>query len=118
MTFSYVPIYNFTKEGKMTKYLLVYYGGKMETDPKLVEKSMAKWMKWFTDLGQAVVDGGAPTQPGKMVSSSGVKSVGAKPVSGYTILQADSLNAAIALAKGSPVIAEGGQVAVYPFKPM
>ena len=102
----------------MAKYLLVYYGGKMETDPKLVEKSMAKWMKWFAGLGEAVVDGGAPTQPGKIISSSGVKSVGAKPVSGYTILQADSLNAAITMAKGCPVIAEAGQVAVYPLMPM
>ena len=118
MTFSYVIIYNLIKEGKMTKYLLVYYGGQIETDPKLVEKSMAKWMKWFTDLGQAVVDGGAPTQPGKMVSSSGVKSVGAKPVSGYSILQAKSLDAAIAMAKSHPDIAEGLQVAVYPLMSM
>ena len=97
----------------MAKYLLVYYGGKMETDPKMVEKSMATWMKWFADLGKAVADGGAPTQPGKMVSSGGVKSVGAKPVAGYSILQAKSLDAAVALAKGCPVIAEwrtGGSV--------
>jgi hypothetical protein len=64
------------------------------------------------------VDGGAPTQPGKIVSSSGVKSTGAKPVSGYSILQARSLDAAIALAKSCPVIADGGQVAVYPLMPM
>jgi len=102
----------------MEKFLLVYYGGKMETDPKMVEKSMAKWMKWFADLGKAVVDGGAPTQPGKIVSSSGVKSTGAKPVSGYSILQARSLDAALALAKSCPVIADGGQVAVYPLMPM
>ena len=37
----------------MGKYLLVYYGGEMETDPKLVEKTMATWMKWFGDLGKA-----------------------------------------------------------------
>jgi hypothetical protein len=102
----------------MAKYLLVYYGGKMETDPKMVEKSMATWMKWFGDLGQAVVDGGAPTQPGKIVSKSGVKSVGAKPVAGYSILQARSLDAAIALAQSHPDIAEGLQVAVYPLMSM
>ena len=102
----------------MAKYLLVYYGGKMETDPKRVEKSMANWMKWFAGLGKAVVDGGAPTQPGKIVSSTSVKSVGAKPVSGYSLLQADSLDAAVAMAKSCPVIADGGQVAVYPLMPM
>jgi hypothetical protein len=102
----------------MAKYLLVYYGGKMETDPKLAEKTMATWMKWFGDLGKAVVDVGAPTQPGKIVSKSGVKSAGAKPVGGYSIVQADSLDAAIALAKGCPVIAVGGQVEVCPLMPM
>ena len=104
----------------MAKYLLVYYGGggEMETDPKLAEKVMATWMKWFSDLGKAVVDAGAPTQPGKIVTKSGVKSVGAKPVAGYTILQAKSLDAAIALAKSHPDIAEGLQIAVYPLMPM
>jgi hypothetical protein len=106
------------KEGKMAKYLLVYYGGKMENDPKMVEKSMATWMKWFADLGKAVVDGGAPTQAGKIVSKSGVKSPGAKPVAGYSILEAKSLDAAIAMAKSHPDIAEGLQVAVYPLMPM
>ena len=102
----------------MAKYLLVYYGGKMETDPKMVEKSMAKWMKWFGDLGKAVVDGGAPTQAGKIVSKSGVKSVGGKPVAGYSILEAKSLDAAIAMANSHPDIAEGLKVAVYPLMPM
>jgi hypothetical protein len=104
----------------MAKFLLVYYGGQMEPnpDPKMVEKTMAVWMKWFADLGKAVVDMGAPTQPGKLVTKSGVKSVGAKPVAGYTILQADSLDAAIAMAKSHPDVAEGMQVGVYPLAQM
>ncbi len=104
----------------MAKYLLVYYGGQMDTnpDPKVVEKAMAVWSKWFAALGKAVVDMGAPTQPGRLVTKSGVKSTGAKPVAGYTILQAGSLDAAIAMAKSHPDIAEGMQVAVYPLAPM
>jgi hypothetical protein len=102
----------------MTKYLLVYYSGSRETEPEMHEESMAPWIKWFGDLGEAVVDAGAPTQQGKIVSKSGVKSVGAKPVGGYTILQADSLDAAIKMAKGSPAITAGGQVAVYPLLSM
>ena len=102
----------------MGKYLLVYYGGKMETDPKLAEKVMATWMKWFGDLGDAVVDPGAPTQPGKVVSSSGVKSAGVKAVGGYSILQAKSLDAAVKLAKGCPVLAVGGLVEVSPLLSM
>ena len=102
----------------MAKYLFVYYGGKMETDPKKIEKSMAAWNKWFAGLGKALVDGGAPTQPGKIVSSDGVKAIGAKPVTGYSILQADSLDGAMALAKSCPIITAEGQVAVYTVMPM
>ena len=102
----------------MGKYLLVYYGGKMEPDPKLAEKTMAAWMKWIGELGEAVVDPGAPTQPGTVVSSSGFKSAGAKPVGGYSILQAQSLDAAVRLAKGCPVLAVGGLVEVSPLLPM
>ncbi|MGD1119762.1 MAG: YciI family protein [Dehalococcoidales bacterium] len=102
----------------MAKYLLTYYGGKMETDPKKAEQSMAKWMKWFKDLGKAVVDSGNPTQAGKIVSSSGTKSVGPKSVTGYSIIQADSLDAALAMAKSCPQIAAGGEIEVDTIMPM
>ena len=102
----------------MAKYLLVYYGGQMETDPKKQAKSMDAWMKWFGSLGKAVVDGGAPTMPGKIVTATGVKSPGVKPVTGYSIMQAANMDAALKIAKGSPQITAGGQVAVYELAPM
>ena len=102
----------------MNKYLLVFYGGKMETDPKMMEKSMAKWNKWYADLGKAVVDGGNPTGPGKVVSETGVKSTGSKPVTGYSIIQSQDMDAATAMVKSCPVLAAGSQVAVYPIMSM
>ena len=102
----------------MAKFLLVYYGGKMETDPEKAKKVMAGWLKWFGGLGKAIVDAGAPTMPGKTVSAIGVKSIGARPVTGYSILQAENLDAALAMAKGCPIIGDGGQVAVYTLMPM
>jgi hypothetical protein len=102
----------------MAKYLFVYYGGKMVTDPKEREKMMAGWMKWFGDMGKAVVDAGAPTQAAKTVSSKGVKDIGANPVGGYSVIQADNLDAAIAFAKKCPIVAEGGDVAIYTIMPM
>ena len=102
----------------MAKYLFVYYGGQMETDPKKAAKSMEDWMKWFGRLGKALVDGGAPTMPGKIVSAGGVKSAGAKPITGYSIMQAANMEAALKIAKGSPQITARGQVAVYELAPM
>jgi hypothetical protein len=102
----------------MAKYLFVYYDGKTETDPKKVEKVMADWMKWFGSLGKALVDGGAPTKPEKIVNANGVKSVGGNPVTGYSILQADNLEAAIAMAKTCPIMGAGGDTAIYTVLPM
>ncbi len=90
----------------------------METDPKKAAKSMEVWMRWFSNLGRTVVDVGAPTMPGKIVNASGVRSPGAKPVTGYSIMQAANLGAALEIAKGSPQITAGGQVAVYELAPM
>jgi hypothetical protein len=42
-----------------------------------------------------------------------VGDVSGTPFTGYTILQADSLDAATGLAKNSPVLQGGGSVTVY-----
>jgi hypothetical protein len=103
----------------MEKYLLVYYGGKIAATPAEQKKSMEIWMKWFKNLGNAVVDMGAPTTAGKEVSSSGEKKIPSiNPITGYTILQTDNMDAALKMAKSSPQIADGGKIAVYSMLPM
>lgn len=102
----------------MANFLYVYYGGMMAETTEEQKKSMDAWMGWFGKMGKAVVDAGAPTQPGKIVSKSGVKTTGANPVTGYSIVKADNLDAAVAMAKGCPSIPDGGKVAVYELMPM
>jgi len=102
----------------MANYLFVYYGGMMAATPAEQKKSMDAWMAWFGKLGKAVVEAGAPTKPGKIVSKSGTKSISDNPVTGYSIVKADNLDAAVTMAKGCPSIPIGGQVAVYELLPM
>lgn len=103
----------------MGNYLFVYYGDMgMAATPAEQKKSMDAWMGWFGKMGKAVVDGGSPTKPGKIVSKSGAKAISANPVTGYTIIKAANLNAAVVMAKGCPSIPEDGQVAVYEILPM
>jgi len=103
----------------MGNYLFVYYGDMgMAATPAEQKKSMDAWMGWFGKMGKAVVDGGAPTKPGKIVSKSGARAISANPVTGYTIIKAANLDAAVVMAKGCPSIPEGGQVAVYELLPM
>jgi hypothetical protein len=97
----------------MAKFLYVYYGGKVETDPKKQKESMDAWMKWFTGLATAVVDTGNPTMPGKIVSKNGNKDISGNYITGYSIVKADNLDTATQIAKGSPQLTAGGQIAVY-----
>jgi hypothetical protein len=71
---------------------------------------------WYEKLGSAVVDGGNPFTPtAKSIASDGTVRDG--PVgamaTGYTIISADSLDAAVEKAKGCPVLQGGGQISVY-----
>ena len=38
--------------------------------------------------------------------------IGANPLSGYSLVQADSIDAAVEMAKGCPILASGGSVEV------
>lgn len=98
----------------MANYLLAYKGGRMaETDAER-EAAMAAWGSWFQSLGPAVVDPGNPFGPSKTIVQDGsIGDGGAAGLTGYSVLTADSLDAATNLAKGCPVISNGGAVEVY-----
>jgi len=102
----------------VTKFLFVYYGGMMAATPAAQKKSMDAWMGWFGKLGKGLVDAGAATKPGKIVSKSGAKAINGDVVTGYSVVMADNLDAAVVMAKGCPSIPEGGQVAIYELMPM
>lgn len=100
----------------MTKFLFVYHGGGAPASPEEQARVMDQWGRWFGGMGAAVVDGGNPVGKSATVQSNGsvVPHGGANPASGYSIVQADSLDAALAHAKGCPLLQAGGSVEVAP----
>jgi hypothetical protein len=100
----------------MANFLLVYTGGGMPASDAERTKVMDAWGAWFGRLGPAVVDAGNPIGPkAKSISSDGSVHDGAvgTAASGYSILKADSLNQAVELAKGCPVLESGAKISVY-----
>jgi len=100
----------------MANYILLYSGGSMPATAEDQAAQLKVWTEWFTSLGAAVVDGGNPfTGQAKHVAAGGKVSDG--PVgtmaTGYSILKADSLDAAVGLAKGCPALQGDGQVTVF-----
>ena len=97
----------------MANYLLVYHGGRMPESPEEGAKVTKAWTDWFGVLGSAVVDGGNPVSQVKTIHADGsVTDGGTNPASGYSVIKADSLDQAVKLATGCPVLAGGASVEV------
>jgi hypothetical protein len=70
---------------------------------------VAAWTAWFDSMGAAVVDMGKPVAESATVGDCGD---GTRPLDGYSLVAADDLDAALALAKGCPFVGLGGGVEV------
>jgi hypothetical protein len=103
----------------MPEYLYVYYGGSGATPtPAEQEKTIEVWMSWFERLGKAVVDVGAPVKAGKTVNRTRTTATGKDSVAGYTVVRANSMGAAVKMARSHPDVARGMRIAVYEITPV
>lgn len=98
----------------MPNYVLAYHGGAIPETEAAQTQAMAAWGSWFGVLGDAVVDGGNPTGSSVTIFPDGSTSDGggANPISGYSLVTATDLDAAVSLAKGCPILADGGSIEV------
>ena len=100
----------------MANFVLLYSGGGMPESEAEQAAVLQAWGAWYGRLGSTVVDGGNPfTTQAKRIASDGTVSDGAvgTMASGYSIIKADSLDAAVEMAKGCPILQSGGQISVY-----
>ena len=99
----------------MAKYVYIYYASENSD-----AGDAAAWGQWFGQLGNKLIDGGNPfNSGGQAVHQGGVMAVQDKPVTGYSIVDATSMDEATELAKGCPLVAsKDGVVCVYEALPM
>ncbi len=97
----------------MPDFMFVYHGGGMPETEAEQAAAMARWGEWMETNGPSLKDPGNPVGMSKTVSADGVAdNGGSNPTSGYTIVTADSMDAALEMAKTNPMIADGGSVEV------
>jgi hypothetical protein len=97
----------------MANYILAYHGGKKPESPEEGAKHMAKWKAWVGGLGDAAVNPGTPLGKSRIVSSSGVSDDGgSNPMSGFSVVKADSMDAALEMAKECPTLELDGTIEV------
>ena len=95
----------------MKKFVLLHYGFEKPT-PKIMDA----WGKWFKEVEGCTVDNGG-FSGAREVSDAGTKDLpmGMESITGYTVINAESLDAAEKVAKGNPYIAS---IRVYEVRSM
>ena len=85
----------------MKKFVFLTYGFEPPT-----QEIMDAWSNWFASIGDKMVDSGSPFGSGREITHSGTKELplGAESVTGYTIINADSLDEAEKIAQDCPII--------------
>jgi len=83
----------------------------MPDDPALMEEAKAAFGTWVAETGEAIVDPGAPVSMAARVASSEGATEAAQ-IGGYSIIQADSLDRAVAVLLSHPYVARGGTLQV------
>ncbi len=100
----------------MKKFVLLYIGGEPPKSKEEGDKFMKAWIDWFTSLGSKVIDQGNPFTPmAKTITPSGTIKSGSNGTiaGGYSIIQAESLDKAVDLAKNCPALQSGSEISVY-----
>lgn len=101
----------------MPKYMFAYHGGGgMPETEEEGKAEMAKWMDWMGGLGDKLVDGGNPVGMSSTLTAEGLKDGGGtNPLSGWSIVEAESLEAAAEMGKGCPILDGGkGSIEIAP----
>jgi len=76
--------------------------------------AMAAWNAWFERLGAHLVDRGNPVFERRTLGNCGTDTA----LGGYTLVTADNLAAAVALAESCPILESGGGVEVGELTPV
>lgn len=112
------------KDTTMSKFMFVYHApampeGAPEMSPEDMQAEMGKWMAWSEKVGSKMVDFGAPLAGGIRVTKDGT-SPSTKEVSGYTLIEADDMDAALELARIHPHLDTPGgcEIEVHEVQPV
>ena len=104
----------------MPKYMFVYRGCDNCHEPEEMQKFMQLWMDWIQvgeeagwliDKGDGLEPDGAIVNPDLSITD-GPFAESKELVGGYSMVEAANIDAAIELAKGSPIAVSGGTVEV------
>jgi hypothetical protein len=85
----------------MKKFVFLTYGFEPPT-----QEIMDAWNNWFASIGDKMVDSGSPFGPGREITHTGTKELSHDlgAITGYLIINADSIDEAEKIAQDCPII--------------
>ena len=97
----------------MPQYFIAYLGGDQPSSPEEGKQHFAKYKEWLSSLGDSAVSPANPLKNTNTVNSDGTVTKGSTTsTSGFTIIEAGSMEAALLIAKGCPFLDIGGSLEV------
>ncbi len=103
----------------MPEFIFTYHGGEMPDTPEAGAEGMAKWLAWAETLGSTLVNPGTPVGVTRVLTPDGVSGEPSPhPIMGFSILEAESMEAAMELLKDCPHLEYGGTLEVSEMLPM
>ena len=89
------------KESDLTSFLILHYGFEKPTP-----EEMGAWNEWFESIADRQVDKGH-LPGGREISHSGTRDLPFQKdsITGYTVIEAESLDDAASIAQGCPIVA-------------
>lgn len=97
----------------MPEFIVSYLGGDHPSDPEEGKRHFAEYQKWLTSLGSAVISPMNPFKNTKTINPGGTVTDGSTTsMSGYTILDAETMEAALELAKSCPFLDINGSLEI------
>jgi hypothetical protein len=107
----------------MKDFLLVFrtdYSVMPKSSPEEMQAMMKSWMDWLgniaaqnklTDQGNRLSASGKVVKPNNVIADGPYMEI-KESIGGYSIVKAESLEEAVELAKGCPILTTGGNVEV------
>ena len=97
----------------MTQYIMTYLGGDKPSTPEEGKQHFAKYMTWIASLGDAAVSPANPLKDTHTVNPDGsITKGGSSSMSGYTIIESDSIETALSHAQSCLFLEIGGSLEV------
>ncbi len=103
----------------MPQYIISYLGGGQPSSPEEGRQHFARYQAWLSSLGESAVSPANPFKNTHLINPDGTVTAGSQTtMSGYTIIEAESMEAALTIARACPFIDIGGSLEVSELVPM